>query len=86
MNYNKLIQKYDSYWLDIQEFWNKTLKCYFKGKDDAFIKSAVDKARIIAYTRMLRRSIKHKLNNDVVEEHCKKLLSELVPATDSLAF
>ena len=23
MNYNKLIQKYDSYWLDIQEFWNK---------------------------------------------------------------
>ncbi len=70
----------------IQEFWNKTLKCYFKGKDDAFIKSAVDKARIIAYTRMLRRSIKHKLNNAVVEEHCKKLLSELVPATDSLAF
>ena len=70
----------------IREFWNKSLKCYFKGKDDAYINSVVDKARIIAYTRMLRRSIKHKLNNDVVEEHCKKLLTELVPVTDSLSF
>ena len=70
----------------IREFWNKSLKCYFKGKDDAYINSVVDKARIIAYTRMLRRSIKHNLNNAVVEEHCKKLLTELVPKTDSLYF
>ena len=70
----------------IREFWNKSLKCYFKGKDDAYINSVVDKARIIAYTRMLRRSIKHNLNNTVVEEHCKKLLTELVPKTDSLYF
>lgn len=70
----------------IRAFWNKSLKCYFNNKDDAYINSVVDKARIIAYTRMLRRSIKHKLNNDVVEEHCKKLLTELVPVTDSLSF
>lgn len=68
------------------EFWEKSLKYYFDGKDETFINGVVIKARIIAYTRMLRRNIKRKLDNAESTENCKAQFIKLVPSIDSLSF
>lgn len=39
-------------------FWNKTLRAYHKTDDEEVIKSVEDKARIVGYTRLIRRSIR----------------------------
>lgn len=69
-----------------EKFFNSSIKYYFEGKDEDYIKSAVDKARIIGYARLLRRTLKRAKDNTAVIENCKKQLCELVPATDSLYY
>lgn len=68
------------------EYFNSTLEYYFDGRDEAFINDAVNKARIIGYTRLLRRTIRRNPENTALIEHCKKMLTELVPTTESLYF
>ena len=46
-------------------FWNKVLRAYLGTEDETRIKEVEDKARIIGYTRMIRRSIRrHGLETD----------------------
>lgn len=46
-------------------FWNKVLRAYLETDDDARVKEVEDKARIVGYTRMIRRSIRrHGLETD----------------------
>ena len=71
---------------EARAFFNCSVKHYFEGRDDDFISSVVDMARIIAYTRMMRRAIKHKNNSTGVVENCTKNLCKLVPATDKLYY
>ncbi|MBQ9879303.1 MAG: phosphotransferase [Clostridia bacterium] len=40
------------------EIWNKTLRRYFDGADEAFLKTAAEKAMLVGYTRMMRRLIR----------------------------
>ncbi|MBQ7739897.1 MAG: phosphotransferase [Eubacterium sp.] len=68
------------------KFWNASLKYYFDGKDEEFINSAVDKARIIGYTRLLRRTIKREPEKKDIIENCTNRLCELVPKTENLYF
>ena len=42
------------------EFWHKTLKAYLETDDEEVIRSVEDKARIVGYTRLIRRSIRRK--------------------------
>ena len=69
-----------------EKFWNSSLKYYFEGKDEAFIEDAVVKARIIGYTRLLRRTIKRNPDNKAVIDNCTNQLCELVPKTDKLYY
>ena len=68
------------------KFFNSSLKYYFEGKDDEFIKQAVNKARIIGYTRLLRRTIKRAPEKKDIIDNCIKQLRELVSVTETLAF
>lgn len=68
------------------EFFNSSMKYYFDGKDEEFIKAAVDKARIIGYTRLLRRTLKRVPDKKDIIDNCTKQLCELVPATETLYF
>ncbi|MCR4615735.1 MAG: phosphotransferase [Clostridiales bacterium] len=68
------------------DFWNSSLKYYFDGKDEAFINNAVVMARIIGYTRLLRRTLKRSPESRDVIDNCKKHLCELVPTVDKLYF
>ena len=73
-----------------QEFWHKTLAAYFGTEDEAKLKEVEDKARIVSYARLIRRSIrKGGLENEKSKAEIDlwiKELTELVRTVDSLYF
>ena len=72
------------------EFWHKTLKAYLETDDEEVIKSVEDKARIVGYTRLIRRSIRRKGLEDPVRKAeidlWTKELIELLGQYDTLVF
>lgn len=73
-----------------EEFWYKTLAKYLGTNDEAVIRSVEDKARIIGYTRLIRRSIRRGGLNDEkrkaeIDLWTKELI-ELLEKTDTLLF
>ena len=72
------------------EFWHKSLSLYLGTTDEAVLKDVENKAKIIGYTRIMRRCIRRNgLNTKegILEiENCKKVLAELLPVTDTLLF
>ncbi len=73
-----------------REIWDKTVRMYFDGRDEDFIKSAKNKAMIVGYTRVMRRAIRHGgLENETglkEIENCRQRLHTLLSEVDSLAF
>lgn len=71
-------------------FWQKTLAEYLHTDDPEKIRSVEDKARIIGYTRLIRRSIRRKgLETEEGRadiEFWKKELMELLDRNDTLVF
>ncbi len=72
------------------EFWNKSLKLYLDTTDEARIKEVEEKAQIIGYTRIMRRTIRRNgLNTEAGRreiENCRVHLAELLPKVDTLLF
>ncbi|MBQ6438972.1 MAG: anti-sigma factor antagonist [Mogibacterium sp.] len=73
-----------------EKFWYKTLAKYLGTDDEAVIRSVEDKARIIGYTRLIRRSIRRGGLEDPKRkaeiDHWTKELIELIDKTDTLLF
>ena len=69
-------------------FWNMALKMYLGTDDEAVCQGVAEKAMIIGYTRMLRRSIRRPGEEDSPAKIalCKERLSSLLEKTDSLCF
>lgn len=72
------------------EFWRKTLELYFKGRSPEEIEAINEKAQIIGYTRIMRRSIRRggldTQEGRAVIENAKAHLEELLAKVDSLTF
>lgn len=72
------------------EFWKKTLRLYFGTDDDAKCQAIEDKARIVGYARLMRRTIRRTgLNSpegQAVVEICRAQLAQLLPRVDTLCF
>lgn len=72
------------------EFWEKSLRLYLNDPDEETFRSVLEKARIVGYTRMMRRSIRRNgLNTEAGRkeiENCKAHLMDLLPRTDTLLF
>lgn len=72
------------------DFWNKSLRLYLDGADEETMKSVEEKAQIIGYARMMRRSIRRNgLNTDAGRreiENCRQHLLDLLPRVDTLLF
>lgn len=73
-----------------QEFLNKVMAEYLGTEDEVKINEVLDKARILGYTRLIRRSIRR---GGLEDEKCraeidcwKNMLMELVEKTDTLTF
>ena len=73
-----------------QQFWKATLKYYFDTEDEAFLRGIEEKAAVICFARLLRRTYRKAKEDEAYKaklvEHCKKTLCELVPKLDSLSF
>ena len=71
-----------------QKFWDMSLKMYLGTEDDEVCKSVVEKAMIIGYTRILRRSIRRSEEPDSPAKivRCKEMLAKLLEKVDSLSF
>ena len=72
------------------EFWNKSLQKYLGTDDPSKLKEVEDKARVVGYTRIMRRRIRRN-GFDTEEgrkeiENCKTQLLDLLPRIDSLLF
>ena len=64
----------------------KLLEFYFDGKDKTFIEDVLNKAKVIGYTRGLRRTIKRDPDNLELIGHYKKQLIGLIDQVDTLLY
>ena len=65
---------------------NKLVDFYFEGKDEAFKESVMNKAKVVGYTRALRRTIKRMPDQKELIEHYRNQLIKYVDQTDTLLF
>ena len=73
-----------------RSLWRKCLSLYLDTEDEARIQSVEDKAKIIGYTRIMRRTIRRggleTEDGKALIEYCRAVLSELLPKVDTLLF
>ncbi len=71
------------------KIWEKTLRLYLGTEDETVINSVKDKAMIVGYTRIMRRTIRREFNTPKGQkqiELCKNRLGDLLGRVDSLVF
>ena len=77
-------------WDTSSAFWKKSLELYLDTTDENRITEVEDKARIIGYTRIMRRSIRRGGLDDPyyqgVVANCKEQLADLLSRVDTLEF
>lgn len=69
--------------------WNKLLPLYLNSKDESYICSVAEKAMVVGYTRLLRRTLRREANTEQCQKciaHYKARLAELLERVDTLAF
>ena len=73
-----------------EELWNKILHLYLEGYTEEQIKAVEEKAKIVGYTRIMRRRIRRNglstPEGRAEIENCRKHLEELLPKVDTLVF
>lgn len=66
-------------------FWHKFLKAYLGTDNEKKLREVENKARVVGYTRLIRRAIRRRQQGEEVELWKKELL-ELLPNVDTLLF
>lgn len=70
--------------------WHKALSLYFETEDEARIAEVAEKAMVVGYARLMRRTIKRIGYEDAegraIIENCKAHLAELLAKVDTLVF
>lgn len=73
-----------------KQIWDRTVRSYFGSDDEDFIRSVKDKAKVVGYTRVMRRAIRRGSMDDpatlAVVNNCRKHFDELLPRVDTLEF
>lgn len=67
-------------------FWHKALAMYLNTTDQDYLTEVENKAKVIGYMRLLRRTIRRDPNNDKLIEFYKTQLTSLIPTMDKLTF
>ena len=72
------------------KIWDKTIHLYFEGKTEEEIQEIADKAKLVGYTRIMRRTIRRNgFNTELGRaeiENCRKRIHELTQKLDTLTF
>ena len=69
--------------------WQKTLELYLNTKDEAAVRAVEQKAQVIGYARLLRRTIRREADTEHGQKQialCKERLASLLSQVDSLDF
>ena len=71
-----------------ERFWNMALKKYLGTEDEAVCREVETKARVIGYTRLLRRTVRRPDEEGAQEKiaYYKKMLVEVIDKVDTLEF
>ena len=71
-----------------EKFWDMSLKMYLGTDNEEVCRSVAEKAKIIGYTRMLRRAIRRPEEADSPAKiaRCKEMLEALLNKVDTLVF
>ena len=71
-----------------KRFWNLSLKKYLGTEDEALCREVEDKARVIGYTRLLRRTVRRPNEEGAAEKiaYYKQKLIEVIDKVDTLEF
>ena len=72
-----------------EEIWDKTIRLYLGTDDEAVIEAVKEKAMIVGYTRIMRRTIRREFDTPKGQkqiEWCKTRLADLLGRIDSLVF
>ena len=73
-----------------KQIWDRTVRMYFGTDDEAFIQAVKDKARVVGYTRVMRRAIRRGSMDDpatlAVVNNCRKHFDELLARVNTLEF
>ncbi len=71
-------------------FWKATLRDYFETDDEAVLQAIENKAAVIGYARLLRRTFRKAREDEAYKarliDYCKQALCTLVPQMDTLSF
>ena len=88
LNHQNMIDFFGYSFETAGKLWNLALKLYFNEDDEEKIQKYADKAMVIGYTRILRRSIRRPEDADSEEniKHCKKMLGILLERVEDLNF
>lgn len=69
--------------------WNKLLPLYLNSEDETYIRSVAEKAMVIGYTRLLRRTLRREADTEQGRKciaHYKARLAQLLERVDTLVF
>ena len=88
---HEIIKKFQGFDIETsKKFWHKVLAAYLGTENEDAIREVEDKARIVGYARLIRRSIRRGGLDDAERlaeiEHWKAELIELLGRTDTLLF
>ena len=88
---HSITEKFQGFTRDVSlEFWHKTLEAYLGTSDENRIRDVEEKAAIVGYTRLIRRSIRRGGLDDPEKkaeiDHWTKELIDLVAKHDTLLF
>ncbi len=66
------------------EFWNKALRLYFDNEDEETVREIENKAAVISYARLLRRTIRKE--NGLYKDFYSRRLAETLEKVDTLLY
>ena len=64
--------------------WDKVIRFYYEGKDEAYIEDVRNKAQVVGFTRLYRRTMRRDKDNVELINHCKERLVDEINKVSSL--
>ena len=64
----------------------ETLRLYLGTEDTAVLEDYLNRAKVVGYARLLRRTIRREPDNQALITHCREQLTELLPKVDNITY
>ena len=65
---------------------HETLRLYLGTEDPAVLEDYLNRAKVVGYARLLRRTIRREPDNQALITHCREQLTELLSKVDNITY